>query len=261
MNQHKPKRQSRGVGKSQPKVYIDTSLALDYYLATGREWPEGHFIDHRSDYEKAEQALWEEFLKDNKRIARATRLREIVSWNYPEARLVISPLVLFEMQEWIAADTIKRGYLTVTHPKALQSLSVKEIGVFAKRLWDSGSGQSEGYRRDLAYALFHSPIGEGLIGIQIEDVPALTIGKRAFAKVVPLAVFQIGLADIIHILAAKKLGCTHFATVDADFKRAREVMEKELKVHLLFEEEIFNVIKPTGPPRKSSSGRPNKGPR
>jgi hypothetical protein len=203
----RPRRPSRAAQRSRVKVYIDTSLALDYYLATGREWPEGHFIDPRSDYEKAEQALWEEFLKDNKRLARATRLREIVSWDYSlEARLVISPLVLFEMQEWIAADTIKRGLLTVTQPKALQSLLVKEIGEFAKRLWDSGSEKSEGCRRDWAYALFHSPIGEGLVGIQIEDVPGLTIGKRTFAKVLPIAVFQIGLADIIHILAAKRLG-------------------------------------------------------
>lgn len=41
---------------------------------------------------------------------------------------MISPLVLFEMHEWIAADTIKRGYLTVTHPKALQSLSIAPTG-------------------------------------------------------------------------------------------------------------------------------------
>lgn len=249
------RRLSRAVRRSQTKVYIDTSLALDYYLATGREWPEAHFIDSRSDYEKAEQALLEEFLKDNKRLARATRLRKIVSWDYPEARLVISPLVLFEMQEWIAADAIKRGLLTVTHPKALQSFSVKEIGELAKRLWDSGYGQAEGCRSDWAYALFHSPIGEGLVGIQIEDIPALTVSERAFAKVLPLAVFQIGLADIIHILAAKRLGCTHFATTDSDFQRARELMAKELKVHLLFGDEVFTVIKPTRPPSKSSSER------
>ena len=77
------------------------------------------------------------------------------------------------MHEWIAADTIRRGYLTVTHPKALQSLSAKEIGKLAKHLWDSGSEQSDGCLRDWAYALFHSPDGEGLAGIQIEGIPAL----------------------------------------------------------------------------------------
>jgi hypothetical protein len=165
-------------------------------LAPGGEWLDGHFIDTRSDYDKAEQTLWEEFLKDNKRLARATRLRKIVSWDYDlETLLGISPLVLLEMHEWIAADTIKRGLLTVTHPKAMQSLSVSEIGDLAKHLWDSGSAQADGCRRDWAYALFHLPIGEGLFGIQIEEVPALTIGEKDFAKVLPLAAFQIGLAD------------------------------------------------------------------
>ena len=93
----------------------------------------------------------------------------------------------------------------------------------------------------LAYALFHSPMGEGLAGIQVEDIPAFTISARAFQKVVPLAVFQIFLGDIIHLLVAKRLGCTHFATTDSDFQRAREVMAKELKLHLLFKDEVFTV--------------------
>jgi len=146
-----PCRFSRPVQKARTKVYIDTSLAPDYYLTTGHEWPEGHFIDPRSKYEKAEQALWEEFLKDNKRLARATRLRQIASWDYDlEALLAISPPALLEMHECIASDTFKRGLLTVTHPKAMQSLSVSEIGDLAKRLWDSRSAQEDGCRRDWA---------------------------------------------------------------------------------------------------------------
>jgi hypothetical protein len=247
-----PPRLSRGVQRHSAKVYVETSLAIDYYLATGREWPDDHFIEHRSDYEKAEEAMWEELLKDNKRVTRATRLRKLVSWDYPEARLVVSPLVLLEMHEWIAADTIRRGLLTVTHTKAAQRFSPKEIGDLAKRLWDSGQKQPDGCRRDSAYALFHSPIGEGLVGIQVEDIPEFTLSKRAFNKVAPLAVFQIGLADILHLLVAKRLGCTHFATTDSDFQRAREIIEKELKLRLLFGDEVFSVVKPTPPPAKRS---------
>ena len=101
--------------------------------------------------------------------------------------------------------------------------------------------------------MFHSPIGEGLVGIQVEDIPAFTISKRAFQKVAPLAVFQIGLADIIHLLVAKRLGCTHFATIDSDFQRARQVIEKELKLRLLFGDEVFTVVKPTPPSAKRST--------
>jgi hypothetical protein len=54
--------------KHSVKVYIDTALALDYYLATHREWPDDHFIDTRSEYEKAEEMLWTELLKNNKRL-------------------------------------------------------------------------------------------------------------------------------------------------------------------------------------------------
>jgi hypothetical protein len=251
--------QVKRTSPNQVKVYIDTSLALDYYLAVGSEWPDDHFIDSRSDYNKAEQGLWEDLLKDDKRLTRATRLRKIVSWDYDsEALMVISPLVLLEMQEWIAADAIKRGLLTVTHIKRVQSLSVSEIGELAKRLWDSGSGQPDGCRRDWAYALFHSPIAhEGLVGIDIEEIPGLTVSERRFNKIVPLAVYQLGLADIIHLLAARRLGCTHFATTDSGFKRARELMAEELKLHLLFGDEVFNVVKPKRLPGGSSSEHPN----
>jgi hypothetical protein len=54
------------------------------------------------------------------------------------------------MHEWISADIFKRGLLTVTHSKAMQSLSVSEIGDLAKRLWDSASAQEGSCRRDWA---------------------------------------------------------------------------------------------------------------
>jgi hypothetical protein len=90
---------------------------------------------------------------------------------------------------------------------------------------------------------FDSPIGEGLVGVQIEEIPPLTISERTFTKLLPLAVFQIGLTDLVHLLAAKRLRCAHFATTDSDFHDHREVIEKELGLRILFKDEVFSVVK------------------
>jgi hypothetical protein len=54
---------------------------------------------------------------------------------------------------------------------------------------------------------------------------------------------QLGMADIIHLLAADALKCTHFASTDSDFNRLRQEIEGSFKFKILFKDEIFGVVK------------------
>jgi len=44
---------------------------------------------------------------------------------------------------------------------------------------------------------------------------------RDFNKIIELAAYQIGVADILHLESAKRLGCNYFITLDSDFIKAK----------------------------------------
>ena len=48
-----------------------------------------------------------------------------------------------------------------------------------------------------------------------------------------LAYHQIGLADLLHLAAAKHLGCRYFASFDSDFRRCREMISEEFGLELI----------------------------
>ena len=231
-------------------IYCDTSLVIDYLLATGRE-PEAqppHDYFPQSDFQREQSAYWEALFKHDKRYQFAVRLRSIVGWSYPTSRMVISPFVLLELDEWYAEESFKRHALEGTHVKAIQSHSRKEIGAFIQQIVRDADAAAaaehyNAFANQLWGAIASGARGEELAGIHIEAVDNLKFDADAFAKVSLLSHMQLGMADIVHLLAADALKCTHFATTDSDFNRLRHEIERSFQFKILFKDEVFTIVK------------------
>ncbi|MDX1948090.1 MAG: hypothetical protein SFU86_22015 [Pirellulaceae bacterium] len=227
-------------------VYCDTSLVIDYLLAQGRE-PEAavspsHYPE--SEHQREEREYWEALFRHDKRYQFATRLRSIVGWNVPTARMAISPFVLLELDEWYAEECFKRHALDGTHVKAIQTHSRKEIGEFIQKVVRDSEENYQSFAGRIWGEMASRIRGESIAGIHIEAVDQLKFDADAFDKVTLLSHMQLGMADIVHLLAADSLKCTHFASTDSDFNRLRVEIEASFKFKVLFKDEIFGIVKP-----------------
>jgi hypothetical protein len=226
-------------------VYCDTSLIIDYLLAQGRE-PEARVVPSsfpESDHQRKEREYWETLFRHDKHYQFATRLRSIVGWNYPASKMVVSPFVLLELDEWYAEECFKRHALEGTHVKAIQTHSRKEIGKFIQTIFRDSNANDDSFPAQVWGAMASRIRGESLAGIQIESVENLRFDADAFDKVSLLSHMQLGMADIVHLLAADSLKCTHFASTDYDFHRLRNEIEDSFKFKVLFKDEIFGIVK------------------
>lgn len=224
-------------------VYCDTSLLIEYLLAQGRE-PEARagLPPYREpEHQREERQYWEMLFRHDKRYQFASRLRSIVGWSFPKAKIVISPFVLLELDEWYAEECFKRHALEGTHFKAIQSHSRKEIGRFIQTIVRDSAGENS-FPANVWSAMASRVRGESLAGIRIEPVDNLKFDAEAFGKVTLLSHMQLGMADIVHLLAADSLKCTHFASTDSDFNRLRAEIEESFDFRILFKDEIFGIV-------------------
>src|SRR3972149_2191334 len=75
---------------------------------------------------------------------------------------------------------------------------------------------------------------ENLFGIIPVDFANITIRTpRDFNKLIVFPAYQIGVADILHLVSAKRLGCEYFITFDDDFKRAKKDIERFFNLKIL----------------------------
>lgn len=226
-------------------VYCDTSLVIEYLLAQGRE-PEAktaHSPFPEPDHQREERKYWETLFRHNKRFQFASRLRSIVGWNFPTSELVVSPFVLLELDEWYAEECFKQHAIEGTHVKAIQSHSRKEIGQFIQTIVRDSEANDDSFPARIWGAMASRIRGESLAGLQIRAVDQLKFDADAFEKVSLLSHLQMGMADIVHLLAADALKCTHFASTDSDFHRLRTEIENSFDFKVLFKDEIFSVVK------------------
>lgn len=231
---------------SDSSVYCDTSLVIEYVLAEGRE-PESRNVFEPfplSENEREKYEYWETLFGHKNRYQFGTKLRSLIGWQYPAEKFVISPFVLLELDEWYAEECFKQHALEGTYVKAIQRHSRKNIGKFIQKVIHDSQLEEDSYPAKIWSAMASRLRGESLAGIQIKAVDTLIFDDRAFQKVTVLSHMQLGMADIVHLLAAESLKCTHFATTDEDFKRLKNEIEKVFEFKVLFKEAIFQVVKP-----------------
>jgi len=158
------------------------------------------------------------------------------------ARLITSPLAILELIEWQAEVVTKQIIVESAGPHVMQRKGRKEIGDLIQRLSRIAADPTSdpNHARDASAAISGAALPGSFIlshsfrGVAVEGLHSFSVGTDdALGRAHDLAFLQLGTADILHVLAAQHLGCSHFGTFDSDFSRARETLASNFGLTLL----------------------------
>ena len=217
--------------KLTPAIYFDTSVLIDYWSAEGLELEESSILPPNEHEE-----FLKKFLKADKRISEVGQIRKVILMEGPKVFPVTSSLAILELIEWHASSVFKQEASLVAGAITIQRKSRKEIGALLKRLMADAQMERRQKRKQSqstplqnlfigtwinpSYLEFH-----GLDGIVEADLVNFHVTlKDVWRKACVLSYLQVGMADILHILAANHLGCSYIASFDSDFKRVAHIL-------------------------------------
>lgn len=243
-----------------PAMYLDSSVVIDYWLAEGSEFETPSEDDMLSwvarQNERSYLPVLRKLLKADERASKVTEIRRKISLG-TKVTPVVSPLALLELMEWQAEAAIKAMMIDATSPLVIQRKSKKDIGNYLKKLLELRKREivdSKGKMKEYSTAL-ETIAGEtwlnrgfvhshGLWGLFQADV--VNFGMTfddVWQEASAYAYLQLGGSDIMHILLARHLGCTYFATFDDDFQRAADVIREGTGIEVLpTPESILGVL-------------------
>jgi predicted nucleic acid-binding protein len=180
----------------------------------------------------------------------AASIRRKLDVGSSRLQFVVSPLVWIEVNEWIAEERLKERASRVMQFTRLQREGKKRIGAFLKEI--RYASQTDSHLRpfnSVAEKLFKDTTVSSrsletgaLKHITHMDLTNFSLNHAAIQTAVNLAYMQVGAADVMHLLIAAHIGCTHFATIDSDFDRVREAVEAELGLVVLFRDQILKAM-------------------
>mgnify|MGYP001791149906 CR=1 FL=1 len=240
-----------------PASYCDTSFILDFVsfpLEVIFNKSENNLFDKNEDFKKFKKLLNKYWKSEN----RILRLEEIVGriYSYETSTLVYSPLVTLECTEKLVEGSFKdyaSKYLSIN---SIQKSGRKEIGKVLKNIYDDYSNKKiEDWSnlsdlQILGLNLFETGIGDeddalGLFEIFPVDIKNINIlhNTEDFENLMFFSKLQLGVADILHLLVAQKVGCENFITFDSDFVRVKKEIKRIFNLNVLNNvKEIENAI-------------------
>ncbi len=247
-----------------PAVYFDTSVVIDYWIAEGTEnedfVPENEKSLTEYTYGPLVKVI-KDLLRSDLRIQKVIELRKKIIWEDIAVTPITSQIALWELQEWIAESSFKQISSEIVGAINMQKKGKKEIGNLLRKaysLWSeerrtgtsnnsNGTTGIELLMQDtwLNYGFAYS---HGLKGICVSEIvnfrwpPVKRKNANLYTDPLGLAYFQLGIADILHILFAEHLGCKYFASFDSDFDRVKEFCEDSGLTILTKPEEIISIL-------------------
>ena len=199
-----------------------------------------------------------ELLKTDKRLAGMVEVRKALLLESPSVHAITSSLALLEVIEWYAESAIKNLAAGAAGAKAIQRMGKKDVGHLLGRILEDRHDEAEGEPPDrrggstgleiLTAETFIGPgfaQAHGLAGVVVADVVGFNFSERdAWDVSQILAYLQMGMADIVHLLLARHLGCKWVASFDSDFERCRKHIHDGFGLELLSTpEEILAVFR------------------
>jgi len=246
--------------KYLPAIYFDSSVLIDYWMTEGLEtdWTEDPIEKTISENEPKSLVVIRELLKADNRLQKVVEIRKKIIFGLSKLSAVISPLALLELMEWKAETSFKDYANEAAGVRIIQRKSKKEIGDYLKQLLELRRDEIEKQKRgEKVYSSTGLEIlmsdtwlvrsfaeCHGFRGLLQADIVnfKLTL-EQAWQEPSAYAYIQLGTSDILHILLAQHLGCNYIASFDEDFRRARDIIEKENKMKVLTTpEDILGVL-------------------
>lgn len=221
------------------KIYFETSAVIDYVLATGREYETAPTAT--SPYVPAGPLNYlKNILREDKRYRLATAVRQALDAGTTRCRCIISPLVRYECYEWLVEERFRNDASEVLLARFVRSFSRKQVGEYLSVIRESATTDKEAAR--LYEGIVRDFSGENLLGLITEPFSA-RIDRKNYSVISKYAYLQIGIADVIHLLAARKSKCHFIFTTDDDFNRTRDHIKKDFGIEVLFKDAIFEKIR------------------
>jgi hypothetical protein len=224
---------------------MDSSLAIEYLNAEGVEHADDLFATKPpSEDDKYLMRL----LRSDRNYLLASQVRSRIVKRQSRMAFVLSPLVWIEVNGWIARERLLGKASQVTKFTRLQKQGAKRIGELLTTIRQSSDKSSSADYRLEAERLFASTtvsssgLADGLRGVAMADIRGFEVSKADVQVAVNLAYMQVGLGDILHLLVARHVGCDWFATLDGDFKRAKETISTSLGMTVLVGSEILKAM-------------------
>jgi len=221
---------------------IDYYLAEDTVLADKDEATKLLRLNEPSYY----QVIRDTF-KSEKRLKKVSEIKTKIGFGNLKLNLVTSPLALIELIDWYTEASFKQISSEVVGSFNIQRLGKKELGNILKNLTEKIKTNNEVDSKSLMMNLYlHSEeLHESLYGILFVDVMNFNLSFENIWREIPyaFALLQLGVADIMHILIAKHIGCKYFASFDSDFQRVRDLVERGMGIEILTTpEEILKIL-------------------
>jgi len=227
-----------------PAIYLDASVLIDYWATEGMECERGSDL---APCTSPHEDVIRELLRVDKRVAGMVEVRKALLLGSPKAHAVTSSLALLEVIEWHAESAIRNLVADSAGAKAIQRMGKKDIGDLLNRVIEGRRLEAQGETSDrcggstgLEILTAETFIGSGfaqahgLAGVAVADVVDFSFSEQdAWDVSQILAYLQMGMADIVHLLVARHLGCRWIASFDSDFCRCRCHIEDGLGMSLL----------------------------
>ncbi len=204
-----------------------------------------------------------DILQAEKRIRKVVEIKRRLTSGRARASAVITALGVIELAKWQALTAVKQIGAEASGILAVQRKSDKEIGELLQKAVDKWKVEREDLlpRReegapDAAYttglesliqgamivpsfAIVHG--FEGLLQVDLKkfDIPFVQGWRLPYF----MSFYQMGAADILHVLAAEHLGCQYIASFDSDFWRVKDLITEDTELSVLKNSEmILEVI-------------------
>ena len=250
----------RLLDKFLPAVYLDSSVLIDYWVVEGMENEIEEAKEIREILERNEPKafkVFREILKSDVKLNKVVEIRKKFVFGGARVTPVVTPLSLLELMKWNAESGFRQYASEAAGAMHIRKMGEKAIGDYLKKVLDLRKAEVEHLKGetlrestglewlmadtwlDRSFAEFHGL--QGLLQVVIKNFNLNT--DDAWQEPSAYAFMQLGMADIMHIMAAKHLGCSYFASWDEDFKRIRDIMFEEAGLTLLSSpEEILATL-------------------
>jgi hypothetical protein len=255
-----------------PAMYFDANVLLHYFIAEELIEGEPPTADGQSAelrYE-ARFSVLREILRAEKYSQKMIEIVEKLE-ECPRVFPVYTPLSLAELMKVYSKEKFKEFANEFVGNFAIERKSDKQIGGFIKEVFDRRREEVrqqalEGENKESTNSLLKGALKEKSTsdlellaislclnhsfiicnrfrGLILADIVNLEFTEaQLWGEMNLLAYLQLDLSDMMHIIAAKHLGCEYIASFDEDFKRVNKLLLETTGIKVLSSPEMVLEI-------------------
>jgi hypothetical protein len=212
-------------------AYCDTSFLIEYGEASVFDESDPFFERWQQNRPKHFDLI-ERIVGTSKKIEAIKPLRRLVENFETNLKLISSVFALLELNEKYSEWHMKVLIGESSNHFRAFNKGKKQLVDIVSKLYQLDEDKEA---QEVFFSLFPQHLmGAGCLGVDFKDVNNLELTVEGALKTYSiLSVMQIGVVDIMHLLAAKNLNAEYFLSFDSDFNKIKEIMQEKLNLKLI----------------------------